>query len=124
MPMYEHECSCGYETIVISSIAMRDAPVECRCGQNMVRVISKPVIQTISTHIPGKSDGGGYFDYNIRDRTTGQPTYIHSKGQKARLLRERGLVECGDDMELPGAAKRRDDEKHEWKKAVYATGAK
>jgi predicted nucleic acid-binding Zn ribbon protein len=117
MPLYPHECDCGFSRTVLSSIEMRDAPVQCACGLKMLRVIAMPTIQTISTHMGGKSDGQGYFDTNLRDKN-GNPTYITDLGQKRRELQARGLRECGDDMSLPGAAKRRDDERNERRQAV------
>lgn len=117
MPLYPHECECGFERAVLSSIELRDAPVMCECGRQMLRVIAMPVIQTISTHLPGKSDGGGYFDHNLKN-AKGEPTYIHSLAQKRRELRARNLQECGDDMSIPGAAKRRDDERNERRGSV------
>ena len=119
MPMYEFVCPGGHVVDELRAIDRRDELLLCpECGLDMSREFTIPTIHTVSTHLPGKSDGGGYYDFNIRDRATGNPTYIHSLGQKQRLLRERGLVECGDDMSLPGAAKRRDDERSERRKAV------
>lgn len=117
-PLYEFDCPSGHVATVIRDIDRRNDQLRCHCGLEMDRVMTTPTVHTISTHLPGKSDGGGYYDYNLRDRKTGAPTYIHSLGQKRELLRERGLQECGDDMSIPGAAKRQDDERFERKKTT------
>ena len=121
MPVYVFECPGGHETDEIRAIDRRDDLKWCpECNLEMDRVPTIPVVQTINTHMAGvngkhATDGQGYFDYNLRDRKTGIPPYITSLDQKRKLLKSKGLEEVGDDMSLPGAAKRRDDEKRERK---------
>jgi len=124
MPMYDFECPGGHCEIVVRDIDRRDDLYRCQeCGLEMERVPSMPTIHTVATHaksFKGKNacDGQGYYDYNLRDRRTGKVPYITSLDQKRRLLKEKGLEEVGDDMTLPGAAKRRDDERREGRGTV------
>lgn len=72
----------------------------CRCGEIATRIISAPAVQTIETHMRSATDSrvdahGGYHDYNLRDLKTGAVPYITSKAQKARIMREKGVVEMG-----------------------------
>jgi len=123
MPIYEFLCPCGDVKMIVRDIDRRDDQLRCDCGLEMDRVPSMPVIHTVATHaksFKGKNacDGQGYYDYNLRDRRTGKVPYITSLDQKRKLLKEKGLEEVGDDMTLPGAAKRRDDERREGRATV------
>lgn len=124
MPMYAFACPGGHECDELRDIDRRDDLKRCpECNLEMDRIPTIPTVQTINTHMKGvsgrnASDGMGYYDYNLRDRKTGQVPYITSLDQKRKLLKSKGLEEVGDDMSLPGAAKRRDDEKRERKKTL------
>jgi hypothetical protein len=116
-------CPCGEVEMKVREIDRRDDQLRCKCGLEMDRQMSAPVIQTVATHARGfkgknACDGQGYYDYNLTDRATGKPPYITSLDQKRRLLKEKGLEEVGDDMSLPGAEKRRDDERREGRGTV------
>jgi hypothetical protein len=119
--MYEFECPGGHCATKIRDIERRDDQLRCEeCGLEMDRQMSMPTVRTVATHMGRHKDfdGMGYTDWNLRDRNTGKPLYITSLDQKRNALKERGLEECGDDLSIPGAVKRRDDERNEGKNKV------
>jgi hypothetical protein len=52
--------------------------------------------QMPSVYIPDVSFQKPYFDEHLCDKSHPQGQWIHSKRQKAELLRQRNLVEAGD----------------------------
>jgi len=114
MPLYEFVCPGGHVVDEIRAIDRRDELLLCpECGLDMTREFTIPVIHTISTHMMGTglTDGQGYYDNNLRDRKTGEVPYVHSIGQKRKLLKERGLFEYGPDFDSPGVQARKEAER-------------
>ena len=102
MPLYEYECrSCGDAYEVVSGVDSRPERIHCPCGKMASRIISMPVIQTLSTHMRGVSDvnmasDGSYVDENLCNPQTGEPQTVRSLEHKKQLLSQFGLEQKTD----------------------------
>jgi putative FmdB family regulatory protein len=85
MPYYEYECpKCKHETEIIKSISNYDRDEPCgECGELMDRLISKG-------HFLYAEVQEAYFNHGLG-------CVVKNRQHKAQLVKERGLVEMGND---------------------------
>jgi hypothetical protein len=77
--LYDYKCECGLTQEIIRPVAYRDAPIICKCGKEMVRIIGKNAIFTFEP----------YLDKNI---DPDRPILISSKNQLYEETKKRGLT--------------------------------
>lgn len=78
MPLYVYECElCAKTQDELRSIADRNAPLACKCGGSMKKIIGGHAVI---------SDVEPYFDENLE-------AYVKSRQHRRALMRERGVDE-------------------------------
>jgi len=99
--LYEFECPGGHCAEEARPIDRRNDQKLCpECGLEMDRVISKPTLHTMETHMRGYRDfnpaHGEYVDPNLFDRRTGKSEVVKSPKHKQELLKKYGKFELGE----------------------------